>query len=95
MPIASDLARAIERRDPYSLGHAARVSVLAEIVAARLGWDEEEIEALRLGAALHDIGKLAVPSRSCESRALSIPTSSPRCAPIPSMAPAWYPSSGP
>ena len=63
MPIASDLARAIERRDPYSLGHAARVSVLAEIVAARLGWDEEEIEALRLGAALHDIGKLAVPEQ--------------------------------
>ncbi len=61
MPIASDLARAIERRDPYSLGHADRVGVLAEIVAARLGWDEEEVEVLRLGAALHDIGKLAVP----------------------------------
>jgi HD-GYP domain-containing protein (c-di-GMP phosphodiesterase class II) len=63
MPLLARLARAVEQRDPYSLGHGARVSVLAEVVAARLGWDEAEIEALRIGAALHDIGKLAVSER--------------------------------
>jgi HD-GYP domain-containing protein (c-di-GMP phosphodiesterase class II) len=56
-----DLARAIEARDPYSSGHAARVTAVAEVVAARLGWDEEQIDVLRIGAALHDIGKLDVP----------------------------------
>jgi HD-GYP domain-containing protein (c-di-GMP phosphodiesterase class II) len=56
-----DLARAIEARDPYSSGHAARVTAIAEVVAARLGWDEEQIDVLRIGAALHDIGKLDVP----------------------------------
>ncbi len=56
-----DLARAIEARDPYSSGHAARVTAIAELIAARLGWDEEQIDVLRIGAALHDIGKLAVP----------------------------------
>jgi len=56
-----DLARAIEARDPYSSGHAARVTAIAEVVAARLGWDEDQIDVLRIGAALHDIGKLAVP----------------------------------
>jgi HD-GYP domain-containing protein (c-di-GMP phosphodiesterase class II) len=56
-----DLARAIEARDPYSSGHAARVTAIAEVIAARLGWDEEQIHVLRMGAALHDIGKLAVP----------------------------------
>ncbi len=56
-----DLARAIEARDPYSSGHAARVTATAEVIAARLGWDEEQIDVLRIGAALHDIGKLAVP----------------------------------
>jgi len=56
-----DLARAIEARDPYSSGHAARVTAIAEVIAARLGWDEEQIDVLRIGAALHDIGKLAVP----------------------------------
>jgi HD-GYP domain-containing protein (c-di-GMP phosphodiesterase class II) len=55
------LARAIEARDPYSSGHAARVTAIAEVIAARLGWDDEQIDVLRIGAALHDIGKLAVP----------------------------------
>ena len=55
-----DLARAIEARDPYSSGHAARVTAMAEVIAARLGWDEDQIEVLRIGAALHDLGKLAV-----------------------------------
>jgi putative nucleotidyltransferase with HDIG domain len=60
MPTLIDLARAIEARDPYSSGHAARVTALAEVVAARLGWDDDQIEVLRIGAALHDIGKLTV-----------------------------------
>jgi putative nucleotidyltransferase with HDIG domain len=57
------LSRAIEARDPYSSGHAMRVGVMAEVVAARLGWDEEDIDVLRMGAALHDIGKLTVPEQ--------------------------------
>jgi putative nucleotidyltransferase with HDIG domain len=57
------LSRAIEARDPHSSGHAHRVAVMAEVVAARLGWDEEDVEILRMGAALHDIGKLAIPER--------------------------------
>ncbi len=34
--------------------------VIAEVVAARLGLDEDETEVVRMGAALHDIGKVAV-----------------------------------
>jgi putative nucleotidyltransferase with HDIG domain len=55
-----DFSRAVESRDPYSSGHAARVMVIAEVVAAQLGLDEEQTEAVRMGAALHDIGKVAV-----------------------------------
>jgi putative nucleotidyltransferase with HDIG domain len=57
------LSRAIEARDPLSSGHAARVAVMAEVVAARLGWDEADVDVLRTAAALHDVGKLAVPER--------------------------------
>jgi putative nucleotidyltransferase with HDIG domain len=57
------LSQAIEARDPYSSGHAVRVGVMAEVVASRLGWDEADTEVLRLGAALHDVGKLVVPER--------------------------------
>ena len=46
--------------DPELGAHAARVAANAEVVAVRLGWDEERLEALRLGAALHDVGKVNV-----------------------------------
>jgi putative nucleotidyltransferase with HDIG domain len=56
----SVLSRVIEARDPYTKGHSARVTALAEAVARRLGWSNAEIALLRLGGPLHDIGKLAV-----------------------------------
>jgi len=46
--------------DPALASHAARVGANAEAVARRLGWDDDRIEGLRLGAALHDVGKVNV-----------------------------------
>jgi HD-GYP domain-containing protein (c-di-GMP phosphodiesterase class II) len=46
--------------DPTLEGHASRVGAHAEAVARRLGWSEEKLEELRLGAALHDVGKVKV-----------------------------------
>jgi HD-GYP domain-containing protein (c-di-GMP phosphodiesterase class II) len=54
------LTRAVERRDPYARGHAERVTELALAVGRRLGLIGEVLEELRLGARLHDVGKLAV-----------------------------------
>ena len=54
------LSAAIEARDPYSRGHSSRVTVFAQAMARRLGLDHERVSVLRLGALLHDIGKLAV-----------------------------------
>ena len=56
------LSAAIEARDPYSRGHSSRVTVFAQAMARRIGLDPERVSVLRLGALLHDIGKLAVPS---------------------------------
>ncbi len=53
------ISRALEERD-QTHGHGARVATLAEAVAQRLGWGSERIATLRVGAHLHDIGKLAV-----------------------------------
>ena len=39
-------------------GHTSRVGSHAEAMADRLGWSEESIRVLRLGAALHDVGKV-------------------------------------
>jgi len=55
------LALAIEAKDHTSHKHLQRVRVFAVAVAKELGFPEDEIEALRAAALLHDIGKLAVP----------------------------------
>lgn len=52
----------IEKRDPYTAGHQQRVAGLAVSIAQELGWDEMRIEGLKLGALVHDIGKIAIPS---------------------------------
>jgi HD-GYP domain-containing protein (c-di-GMP phosphodiesterase class II) len=54
------LSEAIEARDPYTRGHSARVARTAHAVGVRLGCDEARLTLLRLGGALHDIGKLVV-----------------------------------
>jgi len=55
------LATALDARDPYTAGHSERVSVLSVAIGRTLGLPAEEIEVLRLGALLHDIGKIGVP----------------------------------
>jgi len=55
------LALAIDAKDHSTHNHLQRVQVFAVEVGKEMGLDEEELEALRAGALLHDIGKLAVP----------------------------------
>ena len=56
------LSAAIEARDPYAKGHSSRVTVFAQAIARSLRLDKDRISVLRLGALLHDVGKLVVPS---------------------------------
>src|SRR6266446_5443926 len=55
------LALAIEAKDHTSHRHLQRVRVFTVEVAKEMGFPEDEIEALRAAALLHDIGKLAIP----------------------------------
>jgi diguanylate cyclase (GGDEF)-like protein/putative nucleotidyltransferase with HDIG domain len=57
------LALAIEAKDHTTHTHLQRVRTYAVAVAKDLNLPEEEIEALRAAALLHDIGKLAVPEQ--------------------------------
>lgn len=52
------LARALEAKDAYTRGHSIRVSRYAVATAARLGFDGHSLDGIRLGAELHDIGKI-------------------------------------
>jgi len=52
------LAHALEAKDAYTQGHSRRVSRYAVKTALRLGYTGEMLEHIRLGAELHDIGKI-------------------------------------
>jgi HD-GYP domain-containing protein (c-di-GMP phosphodiesterase class II) len=57
------LANALDARDHYTSGHSLRVSKLSCATAAAMGLDRDEVERIRIGALLHDIGKIGVADR--------------------------------
>ncbi len=54
------LALALDARDPYTAGHSERVSAISVAVGRQMGLAAEELDVLRLGALLHDIGKIGI-----------------------------------
>ena len=63
------LASTVELRDPYTAGHQRRVCRLACAIGRRIGMSESQIEGLQLASAVHDIGKVLVPTEILTSRA--------------------------
>ena len=65
----SDLGRtdtvlaALERKRPDVAAHSRRVAAYSVRLAVQFGLGEEVIETIRLGALLHDVGKMLTPSR--------------------------------
>jgi putative nucleotidyltransferase with HDIG domain len=55
------LATALDARDAYTAGHSERVSVLSVAMGRHLSLSATDLEVVRLGALLHDIGKIGVP----------------------------------
>ena len=59
--VITALANAIEGKDTYTCGHVERVATYSMEISKRIGVDQETLSALKTGALLHDIGKVAVP----------------------------------
>jgi putative nucleotidyltransferase with HDIG domain len=57
----TSLAFAIDAKDHYTQGHSQKVSAYAALIAEALGMNDAEVEEIRLGAVLHDIGKVGIP----------------------------------
>ena len=55
------MAQAQDARDPYTAGHSERVSLNSTAVAQVMGLRAEEVDIIRIGAKLHDIGKIGIP----------------------------------
>jgi cyclic di-GMP phosphodiesterase len=56
------MAKAVEAKDAYTQGHIERVSNLSIVLGRELNLGEREIEALKYGGILHDIGKIGIPN---------------------------------
>lgn len=54
------MALVLEAKDPYTHGHSERVRNLAVAAAIKLGLSPKDVETIRLGAMLHDVGKIGV-----------------------------------
>ena len=61
MEMATSLAGAIDAKDPYTKDHSTSVSRYAEALARAINLPEEEVERIKLGALLHDVGKIGIP----------------------------------
>ncbi len=62
------LARVMESRHPYTMGHSARVARLAFFLARELGPGAVNLWDVTFAALLHDIGKVAVPLKILDRR---------------------------
>lgn len=66
------LGVASEARDPYTAGHQRRVADLARAIATEMKLSQDIIEGIRMTGAIHDIGKISIPSEIlCKPTVLS------------------------
>jgi putative two-component system response regulator len=59
--IVSMLGQIVEARDPYTEGHCERLADYATALGTALGLPVFDLDTLSRGAALHDVGKIAIP----------------------------------
>ena len=63
MELANSLAGAIDAKDPYTKGHSTSVSRYSEALARAINLPEDEVQKIKLGALLHDVGKIGIPEQ--------------------------------
>jgi HD domain len=56
------LAAALNTHDRRTRGHSERSRAMAELIAVEMGLSDAEVNEVRWGAFLHDIGKILVPA---------------------------------
>jgi hypothetical protein len=57
------LSRSMEAKDLYTGSHTGRVAAVSVALAECLGYDGDALEAIEIGALLHDIGKIGIPEQ--------------------------------
>src|ERR1035437_5680316 len=60
MDTLMSLALAVDAKDQFTQGHSQKVSGYAVLIAEAIGLNGSEIEEIRLGSMLHDVGKVGI-----------------------------------
>lgn len=60
--VVREWGESIESKDHYTAGHCQRVADYACMLAAELGFEKRDLNWMRMGGFLHDVGKTAVPA---------------------------------
>ena len=60
MDTLTSLALAVDAKDQFTQGHSQKVSGYAVLIAEAIGLPAAEIEEIRLGGMLHDVGKVGI-----------------------------------
>jgi HD-GYP domain-containing protein (c-di-GMP phosphodiesterase class II) len=61
LDMLSALAKAVDKKDAYTLGHSDAVARVAEQLALKMGYSAAAAERVGIAGRLHDIGKIGVP----------------------------------
>jgi HD-GYP domain-containing protein (c-di-GMP phosphodiesterase class II) len=61
LQFVESMAQALDARDQYTAGHSERVSVNSSSIAEAMGLASDQVEIIRIGGRLHDIGKIGIP----------------------------------
>ncbi len=59
--LVAALSRSLEAKDVYTGGHVERVAEIAVAIGSQLGFEGNDLEAIEIGALVHDVGKVGVP----------------------------------
>ncbi len=57
------MVNALEASDVYTRGHSERVTAISMMMGEEMGLDGDRMKTLRLGAVLHDVGKIGITHR--------------------------------
>lgn len=69
MGIIEILSKYLQAADHYTKSHSQRVASLSEAIASEMGLKQAEIENIKVGALLHDIGKVEISTRLIQKAA--------------------------
>ena len=61
LDVVTKYGRSLESADTYTYGHSERVAAYAVAIAEALALDPVDVTTVRVGASLHDIGKVRIP----------------------------------